>query len=377
MSVTVNRRTFLRRLLALSAGGAALTITGCGGRRAPTEPTPAPALSVPTEAPTAVPPSPAPTAVPPTLAPAATATAIPASTVTSTVEQQELTVAASATPAPTITPAGTAYLAAVHGPDLSPAELTKRAIAAVGGIERFVKKGDDVIVKPNMCTSYYGPEYASTTNPEVVATIVALCLGAGARRVRVMDYPFGGSAKNAYVTSGISEAVSKAGGEMELMAAMKYRNLTIPKGKALKQIRVYGDIMDANVVINVPIAKDHGSSTLTLGMKNLMGVVWERPTMHSRGLHQSIADLSSVVRPQLTVVDAVRILTANGPTGGNLDDVKKMDTVIASADVVAADAYATRLFNMRPEQIPYIKYGAEMGLGTMDLSTVKVDEIAG
>jgi uncharacterized protein (DUF362 family) len=133
---------------------------------------------------------------------------------------------------------------------------------------------------------------------------------------------------------------------------------------------------DADVVINAPIAKQHGSTVLTLGMKNLMGVIQNRNGFHARGLHQCVADLNSAVRPQLTVVDAVRILTRNGPTGGNLDDVKKMDTVIASADVVAADTYAATLFDLTPDDVPYIQLGAEMGLGQSDLKAIEIEEVA-
>ena len=163
---------------------------------------------------------------------------------------------------------------------------------------------------------------------------------------------------------------------MEAMSNMKYRDVQIPQGKRLKQWKVYGDIQDADVVINVPIAKNHSGATLTLGMKNLMGVVLDRNGMHSRGLHQSIADINTVIRPQLTVVDAIRILTNNGPTGGNLNDVKKLDTVIASADVVAADAFATTLFNMKPADIDYIRFGNEMGLGKMDLKSMKIEQVS-
>ncbi|MGC8782577.1 MAG: DUF362 domain-containing protein, partial [Anaerolineae bacterium] len=262
-----------------------------------------------------------------------------------------------------------------RGPNASPAEITRRAIAAIGGIGRFVKKGAEVIIKPNICAAYYPFEYASTTNPEVVAALVQLCLEAGAKRVRVMDFPFGGTAQAAYEKSGIAAAVKAAGGVMEVMSSMRYRDVEIPQGKRLKQWRFYGDILDADVLINVPIAKDHSSATLTLGMKNMMGVVLDRNGMHSRGLHQSIADINTVVRPQLTVVDAIRILTNNGPTGGNLNDVKKLDTVIASPDIVAADAFATTLFNLQPADIGYIRLGAEMGLGKMDLKAIRIEQV--
>ena len=338
----IDRREFIRRmiLLALGATAASSGLARCGSP------------SAPTAAPTT---PPRPTATPTPMPPAATA----------------------AGPTPTGQPpapaAVDAYLAVARGD--SPTALVQAAIRAIGGIERFVKPGADVIIKPNICVAYHGPEYAATTNPEVVGALVALCLGAGARRVRVMDNPFGGSPEAAYARSGIADAVKAAGGQMEIMSEMKYATAPIPQGKDLKQIRIYRDALDADVFINVPIAKDHGLARLTLGMKNLLGVIWDRPAMH-RNMGQRIAELTSLVRPTLTVVDAVRILMANGPTGGNLADVKQTNTVIASADIVAADAYATSLFGLTPADVSYIPAAAKMGLGTMDLAGVKVEEIS-
>ena len=270
-------------------------------------------------------------------------------------------------------PADSAYLAVARGE--SPKTMVQTALKALGGIERFVKSGNDVIIKPNICTAYHSFEYAATTNPEVVAALVELCLGAGARRVRVMDHPFGGVPSIAYDRSGIGPAVSAAGGETETMTRMKYRKAEIPQGLDIKEWTVYGDVLDTDVLINVPIAKHHSLARLTLGMKNLLGVV-ERPNQFHMNLGQRIADLTSLVRPSLTVVDAVRILVDHGPTSGNLDDVKLTNTVIASHDIVAADAYAATLFGMSGTDIPAIRAGADMGLGTMDLSGVRVEEIS-
>jgi uncharacterized protein (DUF362 family) len=252
--------------------------------------------------------------------------------------------------------------------------MVEAAIRALGGIERFVKPGNDVIVKPNICVAYHTYEYAATTNPEVVGTLVALCVGASARRVRVMDQPFGGTGEQAYTRSGIAEAVKSAGGEMELMSRMKFRKTPIPDGRDIKEWSVYGDVLDADVIINVPIAKNHGLARLTLGMKNLMGLILDRGGFHSN-IGQRLADLTSLVRPELTVVDAVRTLMRNGPTGGNLNDVKLTNTVIASHDIVAADAYATGLFDLTPADVSYILAGAQTGLGTMDLKSLKIEEI--
>ncbi len=272
-------------------------------------------------------------------------------------------------PAPT---GDQAYLAVARGSD--PAAITKAAIAALGGIERFVQSGDDVIIKPNICVDYHPPEYAATTNPTVVATLVSLCRGAGARRVRVMDTPFGGTPESAYAVSGIEEAVRTAGGEMEVMSPVKFVKTPIPEGRDITEWEVYQDVLEANVLINVPIAKHHSLAGLTLGGKNLLGVILNPSRMHFN-LGQRVADLVSLVRPTLTVVDAVRILTAHGPTGGSLNDVQQTDTVIASHDIVAADAYATTLFGLTGASIAYVKAAAEMGLGTMELDGVKVEEI--
>jgi uncharacterized protein (DUF362 family) len=284
---------------------------------------------------------------------------------------------ASSTP-PTAAPSsgtlpGTAYMAVARGE--SPAEMVKASVNALGGIERFIKPGNDVIIKPNICVAHRTFEYAATTNPEVVGTLTALCIGAGAKQVRVMDFPFGGTAEAAYIHSGIAEKVTAAGGKMENMADYKYREAEIPDGQDLKKWEIYGDALDADVLINVPIAKHHSLARLTLGMKNLMGLIQNRNQLHSN-LGQRIADITSVLRPELTVIDAVRILTNHGPQGGSPDDVKVTNTVIASHDVVAADAFAATLFGLNGADIPATRAGAQMGLGTMDLNTIKIEEIA-
>ncbi|HEY43105.1 MAG TPA: DUF362 domain-containing protein [Anaerolineae bacterium] len=277
----------------------------------------------------------------------------------------------SATPEPTSTPS---YpdLAVVRAGEPEP--LVRAAIAALGGMERFVRPGDDVIIKPNICVAYHTFEYAATTNPWVVGALLKLCWEVGAGRVRVMDYPFGGTADRAYVQSGIKDQVLAAGGMMETISSFKFVRTEIPEAIDLRVCDIYDDILQADVVINVPIAKHHGLARLTLGMKNLMGVIKDRPAMH-RNLGQRLADLASRVRPALTVVDAVRILRDNGPTGGNLNDVQKLDTVIASPDIVAADSYAATLFGLRPEQLSYVAAGTAMGLGRSDLDAMKIEEI--
>jgi len=285
-----------------------------------------------------------------------------------------------AAPAPTVPPVEETGIPAIKYPDLvvvrggDPESLARKALESLGGMKRFVKKGDNVIIKPNIGPAMRTYEYAATTNPWLVAAVVKLCLEAGAGRVRVMDKPFSGSAESGFANSGIREQVEKVGGEIEIMSRFKYVATDIPQGKDIRKWEIYEDILKADVLINMPIAKQHGSSRLTLGMKNLMGTINSAQLFHLN-IHQRIADLASRVRPALTVMDAIRILTANGSTGGDLKDVKKLDTVIAGSDIVAVDSYATSLFGLKPADVPHIGIAASMGLGSNDLSKLDIKEI--
>lgn len=361
--MALSRRSFTRLVLAAGLG----TALGACGEPAP-KPTAAPAPTKTEVArlatSTPVPPSPSATSpVTPEQVPATPESAL-------TTELPEPTESPLATETP---PAVAPYLAVARGAD--PEAITLAAVAALGGIERFVKVGYDVIVKPNVCVDYRTFEYGATTNPQVVATLVRLCLGAGARRVRVMDFPFAGSSDSAYARSGIGEAVGAAGGQMVAVNPAKFRKVEIPEGRDIRAWPIYADVLDADLLINVPIAKHHSSARLSLGCKNLMGVIRDRSQMHI-SLGQRIADITSRVRPALTVVDAVRTLMSHGPTGGNLSDVRLANTVIASHDVVAADAFAATLFDMQAADVPYIRAAADMGIGTLDLETIHIEEIS-
>ncbi|HEX2987089.1 MAG TPA: DUF362 domain-containing protein [Chloroflexota bacterium] len=347
MSRTIDRRRFLRNLLLLGAGYGILPNVACSpsGQAGPT---PAVRL-VPTAGPTS-------TALSsPASVPTAAAVATTGHTVASTVA------------------AGTSQLVVARGS--SPEAITRSAIETLGGMSRFVKPGAEVIVKPNICAANWSFEYAVTTNPEVVGTIVKLCVEAGAKRVRVMDFPFSGTAEQAYSTSGIGDAVRAAGGQMEVMSSLRFGDVAIPNGRDLKTWKIYRDAVDPNVVlINVPIAKQSSVVGVTMGMKNLMGLIQDRPSLHTN-IDQRLADLNTAIRPALTVVDAVRILLHDGPTGGSLDVVKKLDTVVASGDPVAADSYGATLFGRKGSDLAYIRNGAAMGLGVMDLSQVAIKEV--
>ncbi len=283
------------------------------------------------------------------------------------------------TPVPTVTDTPQPTLTPIP-PDLvvvrnaEPDALVRKAIEAFGGLNKFVKPGAKVIIKPNICVSYHTYEYAATTNPWVVGTLVKMCFEAGAASVRVMDQPFGGTARDAYKKSGIEDQVKANGGEMVTMVGYRYAMADMPLGKDLKNTVLYDEILKADALINVPIAKTHDAAKLTLAMKNLMGVIDDRPGMH-RNLGQRIADICTLIRPTLNVLDAVRVLTAHGPSGGNLDDVKKMDTVVISQDIVAIDSYGASFFNMQPQDLLYVKAGTAMKIGRSDLNNLRVQEI--
>ncbi len=313
-----------------------------------------------------------------TTAPSVTPTNIARATATKTLASSPTlspTTLAKATMTATPIPptASEPYLVVARG--TAPSAIVRAAVDALGGINKFVKAGNDVILKPNICNAQNTFEYASTTNPQVMAELVKMCLEAGAKRVRVMDQPFSGTATEGYKRSGIRDAVEKAGGQMEIMANAKYVSVDFPRGRDLKSSKVYQDILKADVVINVPIAKHHGSAQVTMAMKAMMGVIQDRNDIHI-ALDQRIADLNTLLKPTLHIIDAIRVLKENGPTGGSLSDVMQANTIIATVDPVAADAYATQLFfNKKPEQIGYIKFGAEMGLGRYDFQNLRVKEI--
>jgi uncharacterized protein (DUF362 family) len=254
----------------------------------------------------------------------------------------------------------------------SPAKITRAAIDALGGMKKFISKGDVVVVKPNIGWDRL-PDHAATTNPEVVATIVKMCFEAGAKKVKVFDRSVN-DARRCYVQSGIQAAAKNAGADVSYVDERRFKDKQI-NGLVLKSWPIYEDILSADKVINVPIAKHHSLSHLTMAMKNWMGIMGgSRGQIHQR-IDESLVDISRAVKPALTVLDAVKILTRNGPQGGNLADVKKMDTVIASVDQVAVDSYGATLFGMKGSDLGYLRLGEKGGLGNMDLSKVRIKKV--
>lgn len=255
----------------------------------------------------------------------------------------------------------------------TPGELLVAALNEFGGIEKVVKKGENVVIKVNMSFNRT-PQQAATTNPELVETLVRLCKEAGAREVLVLDHTLD-NGRMCMDSTEMKDVVEKARGKIKVTDSERdYREVDIPQGKMLKKTLFSKDILDADVFINVPIAKVHSSATTTLSMKNLMGTVWDRGEFHWRGLHQCIADLSTFVKPDLIILDAYRILMTNGPGGPG--EVKDAGEVVIGTDPVAVDVYGSVLLEKDPEAIRYIKMAADLGIGQKDMdriNTVYVD----
>jgi len=258
-----------------------------------------------------------------------------------------------------------------------PAKMVRAAIDAYGGMGRFVKKGDVVLVKPNIGWDRT-PEQAANTNPQLVAELVRMCKETGASRVKVYDYTVN-AADKAYATSGIAQAARDAGAEVsyvDVADTSKWVETPVPKGKVLTSCPLYKDALESDVFINVPIAKHHNMPGLTLAIKNLMGLIGgNRGALIHRPIHERLADLATVLRPHLNVLDAYRILLRGGPEGGNLNDVAYANKVIVGTDIVAVDAYGATLFEKDPAQFGFIVNARERALGEYDLKKVKIREV--
>jgi uncharacterized protein (DUF362 family) len=254
----------------------------------------------------------------------------------------------------------------------SPGHITEAALQALGGMGRFISRGDIVLVKPNIGWDRT-PEQAANTNPEVVATLVRLCLEAGAKEVKVFDHPCE-DPRRCYISSGIMQAAKEAGATVSYTDERRFRKMDI-KGEALKTWKVYQEAVEVDKVINVPILKHHSLARLTMGMKNFMGLVGgDRSRIHWH-LNQAIVDLTAFFKPTLVVLDAVRILTANGPQGGSLKYVKRLNTVAAGIDSVAIDAVGATIFGLEPEEMEHLHIAAQRGLGRMDLGKLRIKEV--
>ena len=270
---------------------------------------------------------------------------------------------------------GAAYdlVAAMGG---EPEMMFRKAITEMGGMSKFVKPGNKVVVKPNIGWDKV-PELAGNTNPKLVKEIIAQCYKAGAAEVIVFDHTCDDWRK-CYKNSGIEDAAKAA--KAKVVPANEesyYREVDLPHGKNLRKTKIHNAILDCDVWINVPILKHHGGANLTISMKNHMGIVWDRGAFHKNDLQQCIADICTFRKPAvLNVVDAYRVLKSNGPRGTSAADVVNPKALFISSDIVAVDTAATKFFNqirtMPLEDVGHLAKGEALNIGTMNLDDLKV-----
>lgn len=254
---------------------------------------------------------------------------------------------------------------------------TRAAVDLLGGMGRFVKTGQKVVIKPNMSFAG-GPEDATDTNPEVVRELVAMCREAGAERVRVLDHTL---RREERCIEGVQKACEVHGDDIVQAVSRSrfFKETPIPEGRQMTETDVMREVLEADVLIAAPVAKSHSGAGVSLSMKGMMGLVYNRGVMHSRyDLHESIVDLASLLKPALVVVDGSRVLSTNGPGGPGR--VLKMDTIIASADMVAADAQAVAMFEwygrkLQPRNVKHIRIAHERGLGRMDVENLRLKQV--
>lgn len=263
-------------------------------------------------------------------------------------------------------------LAVISG---EPAAATRKALEAIGGMSRFVKKGQRVVVKPNMSFAKT-PDFAATTHPLVVAAVAQACIDAGAREVLVLDHTLQ-RAELCLERTGIRDACKTLPGVHVLAMQDRkfFQEIRIPQGKVLDKVEVLRDILDS-VLISVPVAKSHSATGVSLGLKGLMGLIWDRESFHYRfNINQGIADLATVIKPALTVLDATRAMATGGPGGPG--DVKKPNLIVAGADPVAVDSYGVGIVpwygrNFSGRQVEHLLIAHQRGLGKIDVEKLKI-----
>jgi uncharacterized protein (DUF362 family) len=271
--------------------------------------------------------------------------------------------------------------AATTEPDLAVASgeaaaATKKAIEMLGGMSRFVQKGQRVVLKPNMSFAS-GPDRAANTNPQVVATVAQACLEAGAERVMVLDYPLQ-TAEVCYQRSGIPDACKGLKGVyvQNVTDRKFFREVKVPQGKVLDRVEIMKEVLDSQVLICLPQAKSHSTTGVSMGIKGLMGLIWDRWSFHGKyNINQALADLATVLRPQLTLLDATRALLTGGPGGPG--EVAKPNLVIAGIDPVAVDSYGVSVApwygqQFKGRQVEHLLVAHQRGLGKIDLEQLRI-----
>jgi uncharacterized protein (DUF362 family) len=257
----------------------------------------------------------------------------------------------------------------------TPRAMFERGMREIGGMGRFVRRGQTVVIKPNMSFDLT-PEFAANTSPELVATVVSQCRDAGARRVIIIDHSMGNWDRTSR-SSGILEAARNAGAVYaQAEREGYYQRVTVSGSRRLRETAIHEALLEADVFINVPVLKHHGGAGVSGSMKNLMGCIWDRRAYHSNGLQTCIADFLYAKKPDLNIVDAYRVITRNGPGGRGLADVAQIGSMIISPDIVAADSAAFALVNRRQGEVEHVRLASEAGFGQMDLSKLNISRLS-
>ncbi|MBI3070746.1 MAG: DUF362 domain-containing protein [Deltaproteobacteria bacterium] len=252
--------------------------------------------------------------------------------------------------------------------------LTKAAVEALGGMKRFISRGDVVVVKPNIGWASL-PQLGANTHPGVVGEVVRMCLDAGAKRVVVTDVSCN-DYKICFSRSGIKEAALKADAlVIEPSSPRRFKEMKMRDTEVLKRWPIFTPLVEADKVINVPVAKHHNLTKFTGAMKNWYGILGGTRNQLHQAIDLSIADLATFVRPTLTVVDATRVIIRNGPQGGSLRDVVPKGIVFATTDEVAADSFGASLLGLTPDALPYLALGEKRGLGVADYKKLAPKEV--
>ncbi|MBI5206256.1 MAG: DUF362 domain-containing protein [Candidatus Firestonebacteria bacterium] len=257
-----------------------------------------------------------------------------------------------------------------------PGKLVRDAINALGGIKKFINQGEEVVLKPNISWDRT-PELAANTNPMVLREVILLCLEANAKKIKIIDRPCN-DPERSYVSSGafkVVEEINDSKVELLQMDPRKFKIINIPGATHLKKWHFYEDFLNADKIISIPIAKHHSSTEITMSFKNTMGMVGGQRSLLHENIHHNLVDLNRVLIPSLIILDAIRIITRNGPQGGDIKDTKITNTVIAGTDRVSIDAYGATLFNKKGTDLDYLRYAYEAGMGEIDLGKVEIRKL--
>jgi uncharacterized protein (DUF362 family) len=264
-------------------------------------------------------------------------------------------------------------LAVVSG---EPAAATRKALEVMGGLSRFVKKGQRVVIKPNMSFART-PDFAATTHPLVVAAVAQACCDAGVREILILDHTLQ-RAELCLDRTGIRDACRGIPGAhvLALQDRKFFQEIKVPQGKVLERVEVIRDLLDNAVLISLPVAKSHSTTGVSLGLKGLMGLIWDRESFHSQfNINEGIADLATVIRPQLTILDATRAMASGGPGGPG--DVRRPNLVIAGTDPVAVDSYGVGIVpwygqSFKGRQVEHLLIAHQRGLGKIDVEKLRI-----